>query len=776
MIFNKVMFLGRFFMMSRSLWSHLVWFHLTRAVAGIGVVVLCCCLTRMGEAQELDGVHKGNGRNDGASVSDGAIVEEDGGQRRVALNFQDVDIPVLARFISELTNKNFIVDEKVRGKVTVISPTKVTPEEAYTIFQSVLQVKGFTTVPSGGVIKILASREAKQTGLPTVYNGSLAAAGDEFITRLVPLRHVSASDMASTLQPMVATDGLVLAYAPTNSLILTDSGPNVRRLLGIVEELDVEGHERTTEVIPLKYAIAADLAKKIEEIMKEQGSGDGSSAPRIRTAAATNNATSSGVNLNRIVRVLPDERTNALIVMCSPMELKTVHRIVDRLDVPLPPGSSKIHVYALKYANAEELLPVLAELIGAKSSSSSSLNVPRKERRRRRSERFRSEGSQFSSEMGERSSQSAMQSSLSSIATPQGITGSAPEFSSEMQITADPATNSLLISAAPQDFDTLKSVIDQLDVRRRQVYVEAIILEVSVERARQLGIELQNSFSINGEGVGLGRTNLQDLNNALKDPASLSGLLLAAASNKTVELPDGTRIPAQMALLRAAQNSADINVLSAPTLLTADNQEAEILIGQNVPFVASRATSATNLNNLFATVQREDVGITLRLTPQISEGDAVRLDVYEEVSAIVPTTVGDPNLVGPTTSVRSASTTVVAKSGQTVVIGGLISDNSFRQRDSVPYIDNVPVLGNLFRSDRGSDKKINLLIFLTPHIVKDDTEIAHRSLDEREKFRGSLKEHRTPERWQQPLDRPSFTPPIEKQTGGVLLPGTNKKP
>lgn len=769
------MVMGRSLIVLRTFLFRPVRFRLAQLETWVGILMFSCCMTGAGGAQELNGLQKTDGKNYRPSVSDGALVEEDADrQQRVALNFQDVDIPVLARFVSELTNKNFIVDEKVRGKVTVISPTKVTPEEAYTIFQSVLQVKGFTTVSSGGVIKIVASREAKQTGLPTVYNGSLAAAGDEFITRLVPLRHVSASDMASTLQPMVATDGLVLAYAPTNSLILTDSGPNVRRLLGIVEELDVEGHERTTEVIPLKFAIAADLAKKIEEIMKEQGSGDGGGAPRLRTAA-TNNVTPGGISLNRVVRVLPDERTNALIVMCSPMDLKTVHRIVDRLDVALPPGTSKIHVYALKYANAEELLPVLADLIGAKSSGGSSLSVPRKERRYRRSERFRSEGSQFSSAMGERNSQSSPSFS-SPMAAPQAVTGSAPEFSNEIQITADPATNSLLISASPQDFNTLKSVIDQLDVRRRQVYVEAIILEVSVERARQLGIELQNSFSINGDGVGLGRTNLQDLNNALKDPASLSGLLLAAASNKTIELPDGSRIPAQMALLRAAQNSADINVLSAPTLLTADNQEAEILIGQNVPFVASRATSATNLNNLFATVQREDVGITLRLTPQISEGDAVRLDVYEEVSAIVPTTVGDPNLVGPTTSVRSASTTVVAKSGQTVVIGGLISDNSLRQRDSVPYIDKVPVLGSLFRSDRGSDKKINLLIFLTPHIVKDDTEIAQRSLDEREKFRGSLKEHRTPERWQQPLDRPSFSPPLEKQTGGVLLPGTARKP
>jgi general secretion pathway protein D len=773
MIFNNEPTIRRFLAARYGTGLLHAWSRWVSWLAFAGVVIIGC-LTATGKAQELQGVAKNDGALAGAGVKNGAIIEENSEQRRVALNFQDVDIPVLARFISELTNRNFIIDEKVRGKVTVISPIKVTPEEAYTIFQSALQVKGFTTVSSGGVVKIMASREAKQAGLPTIYNGSLAAAGDEFITRLVPLRHVAASDMASTLQPMVATDGLVLAYAPTNSLILTDSAPNVRRLLGIIEELDVEGHERTTEVIPLKYAVAADLAKKIEEIMKEQGGSDPSGAPRVRAAAATASLPASGVSLSRVVRVLPDERTNALIVMCSPMELKTVHRVVDRLDVPLPPGTSKIHVYPLKYANAEELLPVLAELIGAKSNGGGSLNVSRKERRYRRSDRFRSEGSQFSVGMSDRSVSSAMPSSP--MPAPQGVTGSAPEFSSEIQITADPATNSLLVSASPQDFETLKAVIDKLDIRRRQVYVEAIILEVSVDRVRELGIELQYAFSINGEGVGLGRTNLQDLNNALKDPASLSGLLLAAASNKTIELPDGTRIPAQVALLRAAQTSSDINVLSAPTLLTADNQEAEILIGQNVPFVASRATSSTNLNNLFATVQREDVGITLRLTPQISDGGAVRLDVYEEVSAIVPTTVGDPNLVGPTTSVRSASTTVVAKSGQTVVIGGLISDNSTRQRNSVPYLDSMPVLGSLFRSDRGSDKKINLLIFLTPHIIKDEADIAQRSLDEREKFRGSLKEHRTPERWQQPLDRPSFAPPIEAQTGGVLLPGTNTKP
>jgi general secretion pathway protein D len=748
-----------------------------RVSVQIGVLVLW--LAGGGLAQERDGAASEsfprNGKSVGLHGNDGATTEAPDEQRRVAMNFQDIDIPVLARFVSELTNKNFIVDEKVRGKVTVISPTKVTPMEAYTIFQSVLQVKGFTTVPSGGIVKIVPSKDARQAGLPTVYNGSLAAAGDEFITRLVPLRYVAAGNMASTLQPMVATDGLVLAYAPTNSLILTDSAPNVRRLLGIIEELDVEGHERTTEVILLKYAVAADLAKKIEEIMKEQGTDEAPSpTTRIRatSASVTSMATPTNASVSPAVRVLPDERTNALIVMCSPIELKTVRRLVSQLDVPLSPGTSKIHVYRLKYANAEELLPVLAEVIGAKSGAGRSISAPRRERRYRRSERFRSDSDRSQGGMDDRYLPSSAVSPTAPAQGAQGVSGSSPEFSSEVQITADPATNSLLISASPQDFEILRAVIEKLDVRRKQVYVEAIILEVNVERARALGIELQYAFSINGEGVGLGRTNLRDLNTALKDPASLSGLLLAAASNKTVELPDGTRVPAQMALLRAAQNTTGINVLSAPTLLTADNQEAEILVGQNVPFIASRATNATQLNNLFATVEREDVGITLRLTPQISEGATVRLDVYEEVSAIVPTTVGDPNLVGPTTSVRSASTTVVAKSGQTVVIGGLISDNSTQQRSAVPYIDNVPILGNFFRSDKDSTSKINLLIFLTPHIVADDLEIAQRSVDERDRFRDALRENRAPERWQRPLDRPSFSPPIEPQTGGVLLPAT----
>ncbi len=712
----------------------------------------------------------------------GKYREPEAADALVTMHFQDVDIPVLAKFISEITKKNFIVDEKVRGKVTIISPTKVTPDEAYAIFQSVLQVKGFTTVPSGRIVKILPNKDAKQSGAPVVFNGELAASGDEVVTRLIPLRHVNAADLMPVLQPLVSSDGVLQPYPQTNSLVLTDTAFNVKRLLGMLEELDIEGYERRTEVISLKYAIAIDLAKKVEDIMREQGDSEsGPPQPRIKVMNAASSVTStsaSGSSANSAgsahgVRVLPDERTNSLIVMCGVREMKAVRRLVSQLDVPLPPGSSKIHVYALKHANAEELLPVLADLIGGRTggSGSHSLEVPRRDRRTTRERRFGDrKNSRSGSGLGDRMPTSSSQPPVS----PGGgrASGSAPEFGSEVTITADPATNSLLISASPQDFQTLGEVLAQLDIRRKQVYVEAMILEVSMERAREMGIELQSGFSINGEGVGLGRTNLGSLNSALTNPGSLAGLLLAAASNRTIELPNGTRVPAQVALLRAAQNSTDINVLSSPTLLTADNQEAEIIVGQNVPFVSSRATDSADLDNLFATVEREDVGITLRLTPQISEGDTVRLDVYEEVSAIVPTTVGDPNLVGPTTSVRSASTTVVAKSGQTVVIGGLISDNTTSQSSGVPFLQDVPILGNFFRTDGKQGNKINLLIFLTPHIVRDDTEIAAHTQGERDRFRSFLSDNNAPSKWQKQLDRPSFAPPAGKEFGGVLLPGT----
>jgi hypothetical protein len=295
-------------------------------------------------------------------------------------------------------------------------------------------------------------------------------------------------------------------------------------------------------------------------------------------------------------------------------------------------------------------------------------------------------------------------------------------------MSADPATNALIIDASPQDFETLKDVIEKLDVRRRQVYVEAIIAEVSLDKTRQLGIEFQGASGLSN-GVGVARTNLSGDINSLLNPTSLSGLILAAASSQTVTV-NGVQVPAQQALLRALEQDTDANILSAPTVLTTDNQPAEIVSGENLPFIASLATSDVNLSNTFASIDRRDVGITLRITPQISEGGSVRLDIFEEVSDVVST---DPRL-GPTTTIRSATTTVVAKDLQTVVIGGLIFDTQNKDQTKVPFIGDIPVIGHFFRYTNFRNRKTNLLVFLTPHIIRNEREQRNIAVSERERI------------------------------------------
>jgi general secretion pathway protein D len=313
--------------------------------------------------------------------------------------------------------------------------------------------------------------------------------------------------------------------------------------------------------------------------------------------------------------------------------------------------------------------------------------------------------------------------------------GTAEALEAPVRLTADPATNTLVVSATPQDWETLRAVVATLDVPRRQVFVEAIIVEATIDRARALGVEFQATTDL-GEYGGLAQANLGALASAATDPTSLPGLLLAAASNRTVRLPNGQEVPAQTFLLTALEADSDVNVLSAPNIVTTDNEEAEIVVGRNVPFIASRATSATNLENLVTTIERHDVGVMLRLRPQITADDFVRLTIFEEVSDIEQVTVGgsDPDLVGPTTTIRSASTAVAARDGQTIVIGGLLSDARRETDEGVPFMKDVPVLGFLFRRTDDRRTKTNLLAFLTPHVVATDAQMAARTTAERAKL------------------------------------------
>jgi general secretion pathway protein D len=643
----------------------------------------------------------------------------------IALNFQDVELPVLAKFVSEVTGRNFIVDDRVRGKVTIISPTRITAEQAYLVFQSVLQVKGFTTVPSGAFVKIVPA----QTTVPTGGQG-----GEEVITRILPVQHADATGLVSVLQPLVSKEGLLTAYPPTNSLVVVDSGANVERLASLLGDLDVPSSAGALEVVALRFAPAADVARRLRDALAAPGEGGG----RLRVAA--------------------DERTNMLVLRGAPDEVRRARTIAARLDQAPPPGSTRVNVYHLRYADAESLARVLARLVG--------LPVPPPPPPRPRGSSFMRSMARPPAERGyDEGALAPPPPAPPASAEASPAQGAAIPLQAAVRITADPATNALIVSATPEDWDTLRSVIEQLDVRRRQVFVEAIILEATVEKAHALGVEFQAGTTLDSSR-GLAQTNLSVLANALADPTSLPGLVLAAVSNKTVKLPNGDEVPAHTLLLTALQADSDVNVLSAPNIITTDNEEAEIVVGRNVPFVASRATSATNLENLFTTIERHDVGITLRMTPQITADDFVRLTLFEEVSDIdLTATIGDPTQNGPTTTIRSASTAVGARDGQTVVIGGLLADTLRGVTRAAPYLGRLPVLGALFRHDDLRRVKTNLLVFLTPHIIGSDQQTAATSLRERERMRAAmprgLRDRRelTAPSWQAPATDPPPGPP-----------------
>lgn len=688
-----------------------------------------------------------------------------GGSDLVVMDFQDVEIATLVKFISEITGRNFLLDDKVKGKVSVISPSKITVDEAYRVFQSVLQVKGFTLVDTGPVVKIIAIKDVKGSGLPV--GAETRNPSEAYVTQLVPLEHLEAQAAAQLLQPLVSRDGLISAYTPTNSLIVVDSESNIVRLAELITSLDVPGQERTVEVIPLKHAFANDVAGILREAIEDEtgraAAPSGGGAPVNVPGVASSAAGKPGTRGVGGIRVVPDERSNAVVVIGNQIEIRQAYALVGKLDRPLPKGTGRINVYYLRHADATEMVQVLADLVGTTTST-----VPRQILPGRAvtegGGRFGSgsyrtaTGSQslgdFGKSMVSRQGSGALPGTGRGASQPgtaggvqsAGSGGPAVEFESGVRVTADPATNSLVISAAPQDYATLRDVIQQLDIPRRQVLVEAIIFEVSMTKAKQLGIELQGGASVGGTATALGRVNFRSLNpltNAVSEGdlsglGSLSGLLGALISNQSIVLSDGTKVPAGVALVSALQADTDINVLSAPTILTTDNEEAEIVVGKNVPFVTSRSTNETNLANTFSQVDRRDVGITLRLTPQISDGETVRLLLFQEVSDLVPTSQAEVLQLGPTTTVRSATTSVVVSDSQTVAIGGLISDKMTASSQGVPYLSEIPVLGNLFKFDDKAKEKINLIILLTPRILKNPTALTALTDDERQRFQKAV--------------------------------------
>ncbi len=604
---------------------------------------------------------------------------------RLPINFENVELPVFIKFISKVTGRNFVFSDKVAGTVTVVSPSAVTAEEAFAVFQSVLAVRGLTMIDDGVVTRIVPLKEARASGSRIAATPSAAA----YTTRLIRLEHVSAAEIAPVLGPLVSREGSLVPYAATNTLIATDTGANLAALTEVVHALDIPSHEESVEVIRLEHADAGTLADQIRDVLTA------TQLPRLRPDKDKSVAGSLRIPF----KIVPDQRTNSLIVIAGENDRRKIRELVAGLDTPLEPGEERINVYYAKYADAKALVDVVSGMLTG----------------RRR------------------------------IAAKQGdtkaVVGVGAALAAPVSITADPATNAVIVNASSRDYATIRGLLESLDIERAQVFVEAIIAEVSVDRSKSLGFEFQAGGDI-GSGVGIGRASLASLNAALGNPASLAGLILAATSDRTIQIPDGqggfTEVPAQVALFQALEQDKGVEVLSAPTILTLDNEEARILVGENVPFVTSRGIDLANVENVFTTVQRQDVGIKLTITPQVSEGDVVRLEINEEVSAVVPSEILDASQVGPTTTVRSAKTTVSVADGRTAVIGGLISDSLTRRASKIPFLGDIPLLGRLFRTDADAGRKVNLIVFLTPHIIRNAKDLGKVTGSQAARFRRGI--------------------------------------
>jgi general secretion pathway protein D len=627
----------------------------------------------------------------------------------VRIDFDDVGITVVIDAISKLSGKNFIYDDRVRGKVTIISPSPVTLSEAWAVFESVLKIKGFTAIPGpAGVFKIIPLRDAKESNIETVHDGRESANRDQYVTRMIPLYYIDATAIANTLKPLISKDAALVLYAPTNTIILTDTKANIRRLLGILEALDVETHKEELAVIKVLYADADTLGNQITSIYggkADGGKATATSARRDRSSRRKSSTSSSGGGgfeaVQRAeVRIITESRTNSLLVLASRAQIAEIRELVYKLDVPVI-GGGKIHVYYLKHADAQEMAKTLNDLVSG--------------------------GAAASRGGGRTGSAGAKPQALRSVVTPLS--------EGAINLSADPATNSLVIQASKEAYETLIQVIEKLDVPRPQVLVEALIMEVDITDNFELGFNfgyvLANS-EIDLELVG------QGLISTIAGP-------LAAFGKSTIdsEGDEGSTFTAQM---QAAAQAGLINILSSPHILTSDNEEAEIRIGDNIPLVTSRVQAATGATDSglssAVNIERRDIGVTLRVTPQISDGNTLRLKIFQEItevnealSAVVAGGSADSTTdIGVALSNRRVENTVVVADGHTVVIGGLIGEVSSTTENKVPFFGDIPVLGWLFKSTQEKIRRVNLIIMLTPHIIRSPADLEFESIYRRTNF------------------------------------------
>ena len=587
----------------------------------------------------------------------------------VILNFADVDIATMVKFISDLTGKNFVMDERVKGKISVYSPTKLSNEEAFNVFTSVLELKGFTLIQSGKVFKIVPTSAAKQSGT-TLYSGKeKSPVNESYVARVITLENIPAAEAMTFLQPVISKDGHVSAFGPSNMLLVVDSSFNLQKILAIVKMIDSEKQREMPEVLYLKSAGADNVAKVLQDWVGSRAKQPGQTAP---AAVGTT--------------IVPDVRLNAVLVFGSEKDKEEIRQLVALVDVAPPTSSGKVNVYYLENADATEVAKVLDGVVKGISAQA--------------------------------------QAQPGQVAAPQ----TSPFEGGKITVTPDKATNSLVIMASPTDYQNLLQVVQKLDRKRRQVFVQASIVEISLDKAKELGI--QWGF--------FGGASSGDVSTAgIYDPFSTLAPFFAAVG----QLSQAGLLPANMQLntaanfpfiLKAMQSNGMLNILSSPTILTSDNKEAEIFVGENVPFLG---TSTINGATSQQSIERKDTGITLKITPQITDGDYIKLDVLQEISALKDTIQIGVDSTDRSITKRSAKTSVIVKDQETVAIGGLISEIERSSESRVPFLGDLPLLGYLFRSKTSKMEKTNLILLLTPKVIKDGRDLDDITRQQRERFK-----------------------------------------
>jgi general secretion pathway protein D len=655
----------------------------------------------------------------------------------VTLNFVNADIEGVTRAMAAILRQQFIVDPRVRGTMTLYSEEPLTPNEAYLNYLAALRGLGFTVVEVGGLFKVVPEADAKlQAG--TVSIDGVSRRGDQVITQIFRLSHENANNLVPVLRPLITPNNTINANPGNNTLVITDYADNLQRIGKIIAAMDVPA-SGDVEVIPLRYAVAADIAPLIQRLT------DSPTSPGAPGAAAA--ATASSIYV--------DSRSNSLIVRsANASKLASVRQLIAKLDAP-PQGaaaSGNIWVVHLKNADAVKLATVLRAAFGGGGGAGAS-----------------SGSSPTTNPLG---------------ANPPGTAGTANTISPQAAapvnpsaapstggfIQADPATNSLIITAPEPLYRQVRAMIDQLDERRAQVYIESLIVEVTGDNAADFGFQWQGLLSnTSNTNAIVGGTNFGTSGNLLnitqaQISGNVSGISLGEGLNVgLVHNFFGTYGLA--AIARALQSQTNTNIASTPNLVTLDNEEAKIVVGSNVPFVTGQFTGAsggTALSNPFQTIERKDVGITLRIKPQIGENGTIRMTIFQESSSLSAQVAPGTSNAGPSTDKRSIESTVVVDDGQILVLGGLIEDKYTDNRSKVPLLGDIPYLGALFRSESRTKTRTNLMVFLRP-VVMRDAETANRlSIDRYEQIRGFQKDMQPPSSLVVPINDSPVIPPLRR--------------